>query len=432
MTFYTYLIILTVLLMLAMSLHVGVLSDFTKKQKTWYLVTFTAVMICAVCEYAVHGMVYRASLAPLLTVLTVIQFSLAPILSVLFSGALGVPNQGRAAIAGFAVSFLTEVVCVGSGKIFFFNENGYSRGEWFFIYTVFYLVSLVYLMYMINIVSQRFRHRDNWTIAMVLVIIIAGIVPMALYRLNVTYIAIAISASLMYIYYKDLIQQDIRDELILHQKKVSDMQEHIISGMANLIENRDMETGEHILRTSSYVRKLAETAVEEGVYTDQLNEHVINLYCTLAPLHDVGKIMVSDTILKKPGRLTEAEFEEMKKHAAAGGKIVKDILDGIADGESLTIAEDIATYHHEWWNGKGYPCGLQGEDIPLPARIMAIADVFDALTSERCYKKQMTPEEAFEIIREESGTHFDPNLVRVFLNHKAEYVAIQSGETGSV
>ena len=166
----------------------------------------------------------------------------------------------------------------------------------------------------------------------------------------------------------------------------------------------------------------AENAEKDGVYTDIIDEHFISLLYSLAPLHDVGKIVVSDQILKKPGKLTPEEFEEMKKHASAGGKVVRQILSGITDDEFIDFASDIATYHHEKWDGSGYPEHLSGDKIPLSARIMAIADVYDALTSERCYKKAMSPEKAFTIIQEESGTHFDPKLVEVFLKHKEEFI----------
>ena len=138
-------------------------------------------------------------------------------------------------------------------------------------------------------------------------------------------------------------------------------------------------------------------------------------------MHDIGKIIVSDSILKKPGKLTIDEFDLMKKHAEVGGTVVKEVLNGITDEEYLDFASDIATYHHEWWNGTGYPKGLKEEEIPLNARIMALADVFDALISVRCYKDSIPIEDAFKIIESEKGTHFDPLLVDVMLKHKEEF-----------
>jgi len=218
------------------------------------------------------------------------------------------------------------------------------------------------------------------------------------------------------------VQQDIKAELVTNQKKLSDMQEHIISGLANLIENRDLETGEHITRTKAYVKALAEDARKDGVYADVLDDHFISLLETLAPMHDIGKIVVSDAILKKPGKLTSEEFEKMKKHAAVGGTVVREVLSGITDEEYLSFASDIATYHHERWDGRGYPRGLKEEEIPLSARIMAVADVFDALISRRCYKEPLPPEQALAILEEEAGTHFDPKLISVFLAHKEDFI----------
>lgn len=379
-------------------------------------------MFCAAAEFAVHCGYYDPKFAVPLTILTVLQFSVSPILALLFAGALGRDKQSKIALAFFAINPLFEIAAAPFGLIFRFDETGYSRGEYFFIYGIFYFISLIYLLINMIVVGKKFRHRDLSTIIMVLVVLIAGIVPMTIQRINITYVAIAIAASLCYIYYNDLVQQDIQAELILNQQKISGMQAHMISGLANLIENRDMETGEHILRTSSYVKLLAEDARRDGVYADALNDHFISLMFTLAPKHDIGKILIPDSILKKPGKLTKEEFDRMKQHAAMGGTIVRDVLNGITDEEYLSFAADIATYHHERWDGTGYPNGLAADSIPLSARIMAIADVFDALISERCYKKAMSTEEAFEVIRAEAGSHFDPRLARVFLDHKEDFI----------
>lgn len=421
MTFYSSIILLTELMMIAMVLHVLRYSGFTREQKKWYLFTFISVMLCAACEFAVHGVNYTPSLAIPLTIITVLQFSVAPLLGVFFTGALGLYRSARIASLLFSLNFIVEAVAAPFGLIFYFNDEGYFRGKFFAVYTAFYVVSLIYLVINMVIVGRKFRNRDITTIIMIIVILVAGIIPMTLYKLNVTYIAVAISASLCYIYYNDLVQQDIQEELVVSQKKMTQMQEHIINGLANLIEDRDMETGEHIIRTSAYVKLLAEKARNDGVYADQLDDRFILLMYTLAPMHDIGKIIISDKILRKPGRLTDEEFEQMKRHAAVGGTVVREVLNGVSDEEYLSFAADIATYHHEWWNGNGYPKGLKEENIPLAARIMAIADVFDALISVRCYKKAMTFDEAFQTIKDETGTHFDPNLATVFLNHREEF-----------
>ncbi|MBO4283218.1 MAG: HD-GYP domain-containing protein [Clostridia bacterium] len=421
MTFYMSAIILTELMMIAMTLHVLHYSGFTREQKTWYLLTFLAVMLCSAAEFAVHCGKYDARFAVPLTILTVLQFSVAPLLGVLFSGALGLPGQTRIAIWFFAANFLAEAVAAPFGLVFSFGADGYARGRLFLIYEAFYLVSLVYLIVSMVRVGRRFRNRDTRTIAMILVILVAGIVPMTIFQLNITYIAIAIGASLCYIYYNDLVQEDVREALINNQAALSRMQSHIITGLASLIENRDVETGEHVLRTGAFVETLTRDAILDGVYSDKLNDQFVSKMTTLAPMHDIGKIVVSDQILRKPGRLTPEEFELMKRHAAVGGDVIREVLEGVTDEDYLSFASDIATYHHERWDGTGYPKGLKGNEIPLAARIMAIADVFDALVSERCYKKPFSIEESIKIIEEGAGTQFDPELVGVFLRHRAEF-----------
>lgn len=198
------------------------------------------------------------------------------------------------------------------------------------------------------------------------------------------------------------------------------LQNHIINSLASLVENRDADTGDHIQRTSAYVEILARKAMEHGIYTDVITEEFIEVVRRAAPMHDIGKIVVSDTVLKKPGKLTPEEFEQMKLHAIEGGRIINEVIGVSEDKEYVAIASDVATYHHERWDGKGYPYGLQGTEIPISARLMAIADVFDALVSPRCYKEPMSQDKAFRIIQEESGSHFDPVLAQLFLDTRDE------------
>lgn len=312
MTFYTSVIIMTELMMIAMLLHVLNYSGFTKTQKTWYLLTFISIMLCAAAEYAVHCGYYNPAYKIPLTVITVLQFSISPLLGVLFTGALGLTKQAKFAIFFVSASAVAEIISAPFGLIFYFDENGYQRGNYFFIYGIFYFVSLLYLIVCMTFVGKRFRHRDAVTIIMILVILVAGIVPMTLYKLNITYIAIALSASLCYIYYNDLVQQDIKSELVANQEKLTNMQGHIISSLASLIESRDTETGDHVSRTGAFVETLARDAIKHGVYTATLNERYVDMLRMLAPMHDIGKIVVSDKILRKPGKLTDEEYEQMK------------------------------------------------------------------------------------------------------------------------
>ncbi len=414
MDFYLSSIILIVFLMLAMTIHVIRYSGFDRHQKGWYIVTFVSAMFCAVAEYAVHCGYYNQALSVPLTILTVLQFSVAPFIAVSFSGALGLHKQAKKAIWFFLPHVVIELIAAPFGWIFYFAEDGYHRGNLFIIYCAFYFLGLIYLMGSMLKAGCNFKHRDKSTIIMIALTLIAGIIPVTFLNIHTAYISIGMAACLCYIYYNDLVQEDTQAELIANQKKITDMQEHMISGLASIIESRDMDTGLHVARTRELVKIISEGALKEGVDTDEINDQYIDLIYTLAPMHDVGKIVVSDTILKKPSRLTPEEFEQIKAHAKSGGVIVRKILSGITDESYLKFASDIATYHHERWDGKGYPAGLKGEEIPLCARIMAIADVYDALTSERCYKKAMRSDEAARIIKEESGTHFDPELVDVF------------------
>lgn len=207
-------------------------------------------------------------------------------------------------------------------------------------------------------------------------------------------------------------------EVYFQNNKITQLQNHIINSLASLVENRDSDTGEHIQRTSAYVEIIARKAFEKHVYPDFINEQFISLIKRAAPMHDIGKIVVPDGILKKPGRLTPEEFEKMKLHTTEGSLIIQQIVGVSEDKKYVQIAIDVSKGHHERWDGKGYPNNLKENEIPVAARIMAIADVFDALVSPRCYKDPIPVEEAFRILREESGSHFDPILVEVFLSER--------------
>ncbi len=202
----------------------------------------------------------------------------------------------------------------------------------------------------------------------------------------------------------------------VHQKgdQLANMQNGLIYILADLVESRDKCTGDHVRKTAAYVKLILQLLKEDGVYPDVINDDYIKDVCNSAPLHDVGKIKVSDVILNKPARLTDEEYEEMKKHTTEGKTIIESAMALSKDAGYLNEALNLATYHHEKWDGTGYPVGMKGEEIPLSARIMAVSDVFDALVSTRSYKKPFTFEEAMKIIVDGSGTHFDPKIVKVF------------------
>lgn len=194
----------------------------------------------------------------------------------------------------------------------------------------------------------------------------------------------------------------------------------MVMGFATLVENRDGSTGGHIRRTSLYVRLLVEELKRRGLYEDILTIDYMENLIKAAPMHDIGKISVPDNVLQKPGKLTNEEFDVMKQHSVKGGDIIRETFGNLEDEAYTQMAYEVARYHHEKWNGAGYPEGLKGNDIPLSARIMAIADVFDAVSEKRCYREAMPLEKCFDIITEGSGQHFEPVLVEVFLDIRNE------------
>ena len=196
------------------------------------------------------------------------------------------------------------------------------------------------------------------------------------------------------------------------------IQEVSIRALAHLAETRDPETGNHILRTQGYVQQLALGLRAHPRFASTLNDRYIRLLTRSAPLHDIGKVGIPDAILQKPGSLTPEEWEIMKTHARLGSEAIELAeRDAAEPVEFLSLAKEIARLHHEKWDGTGYPDGLAGEAIPVSARIMALADVFDALISPRVYKKPMPYEEARDIITAGRGRHFDPDMVDAFIAH---------------
>lgn len=180
-------------------------------------------------------------------------------------------------------------------------------------------------------------------------------------------------------------------------------QDVTIEAIASLAEYRDTETGGHIYRTKNYVKLIAKRLQEKGKYLDSLSDGVIEMFYKSAPLHDIGKIAIRDEILLKPGKLTEEEFNEMKKHTTIGSEVLSVPLKKLGENSFLKYAMEFSKYHHEKWDGSGYPGGIKGEEIPISGRIMALADVYDALISERVYKPAFSHEEAVDIIKAESG-----------------------------
>ncbi|MCQ2590427.1 MAG: HD domain-containing protein [Treponema sp.] len=199
--------------------------------------------------------------------------------------------------------------------------------------------------------------------------------------------------------------------------KIRTIQEKTILGMAQMVESRDMSTGGHIKRTSDVVRIFSHKLLNANM---GFTQEFLDLVIRSAPMHDLGKIGVDDAILRKAGKFNDEEYKQMKNHAEIGGKMVNDILTEVEEDNFVTIAQNVAHYHHEKVDGHGYPHGLKKDQIPVEARIMALADVFDALVSKRCYKSAFSYDDAFRIIEESAGSHFDEDLARIFLTCRPE------------
>lgn len=213
-------------------------------------------------------------------------------------------------------------------------------------------------------------------------------------------------------------------------RRMENYNSEIVTSFATLVESRDSSTGSHVKRTKSYVKILLDEIKTNNLYSSIMTKDFEDKMMNAAPMHDIGKISIPDTILQKPGKLTDEEYNVMKKHSVLGGEIIQEIFKDMDDKEFLNIAYDVTRYHHEKWNGNGYPEGLVGKEIPFSARIMAIADVFDAISAKRCYRDAMPLEKCFAIIKEGKGVDFDPVLTDLFLNakEKVEKVCKESQE----
>lgn len=211
-------------------------------------------------------------------------------------------------------------------------------------------------------------------------------------------------------------------------RKIEIMQNKLIQAFANIVEWSDQYTGDHIKRTSKYVQIISEQLVKSGYYTDILTPETIKLYAEAAPLHDIGKINIPNNILSKPGKFTPEEYEIMKTHSRTGYEIITKDLKELENPEYIEIASQMALYHHERWDGSGYPNGISGKDIPLCGRIMAAADVLDALLSKRQYKEAFNIDTALSFYESGRGQHFEPCISDAVLLLKDEIIKISQCE----
>lgn len=334
-------------------------------------------------------------------------------------------------LAALLVLLYLILLCVTPITGFFYTfteEQHYIRGKFYLVSILIQIVLYAEALFLVLKYHKRVSKHQNLAFASFIFIPFIGQVIQT-FNYGVTLNSFCVMLSFMIIYINIIQELEERIEkqnvdISEKEKSLINLQHQTILSLSNLVENRDTDTGEHVRRTSAYVKALAIACKKEGLYPEIINESFIYSIEQAAPLHDIGKIVVPDFILKKPGKLTVDEFEQMQRHAKEGGRIIREVLGIGHDKEYVKLACEIATSHHEKWNGKGYPYHLNKENIPLSARIMAIADVFDALVSPRCYKQPMPYDDAFKIIKDEAGQHFDPTLVNIFLNIKSEVIDI--------
>ena len=308
------------------------------------------------------------------------------------------------------VSLVLIVAGIGQLKYLHGQTTNYSMG--FSVYVCFGTLFFYYgiILYLL-IARHRFLPKEK-KLGTASIIIIVGTILM----LQIIYpeaLLTSICATILLVgIYVDFENPSIR--------RLTVYNDSMVEGFATMVENRDDNTGGHIRRTRAYVNLMMHKMRHDKRYEDIVNKDYLVNVSNAAPLHDVGKIATPDRILQKPGKLTDEEYAVMKEHAARGGEIILNTFKDIDNPEFQKIAYEVARFHHEKYNGKGYPDGLSGEQIPLHARVMAIADVFDAVSQKRCYREAMPIDQCFDIIAKGSGTDFDPYLTQMFLDSRAE------------
>ena len=280
-----------------------------------------------------------------------------------------------------------------------------------------YLNALVYLLFLFFVVTLYRKKIEKNRYAGVIMSIAVSLTVMILQSIFPEILITSIVPAAFILGFYLLMEDPSYRRLEKHNYEM-------ISGFSTLVENKDDSTGGHILRTKQYVEIIQNQLQNEKKYRNIISRDFVKNMLNAAPMHDIGKISTPDVILQKPGKLTPEEYEIMKQHAPRGGEIIMETFSRLDNPEFLKTAYYVARYHHEKWNGNGYPEGLDGEKIPLCARIMAIADVFDAVSAKRCYRDAMPIDQCFQIIENGRGTDFDPDLVDVFLDAKEEIIKV--------
>ena len=334
------------------------------------------------------------------------------------TGALSKNRRRRSLLhVPYFVNILIVVLNIGSLEFREGTYTNYSMGV--SAYTCFAMVG-IYVLFTLVVFFQRWNYIEGKKRISILTYLLTmgGITVLQAFFPEILLTSVVVTLMVIGIY---LNQEDPA------LNEISRYHNEMVMSFATLVENKDGSTGGHIKRTTAYVKLLAEELRERGYYREVLTKDYIQNLCQSAPMHDIGKIAVPDVVLQKPGRLTEEEFEIMKKHTTDGSRIIDETFGNLGNEAYTRMAYQMARSHHEKWCGKGYPDGLKEKEIPLCARIMAVADVFDAVSEKRCYRDAMPLDQCFAIISEGSGRDFDPVIAEVFLDSRAKAEQIHSG-----
>ena len=293
--------------------------------------------------------------------------------------------------------------------------SNYSMGV--SAYTCF-AMGLIYALAIMVILAVRYSSietRNRVSLVMCMLMVLISTVVQAIFP-YILITSVTVTALILGLYLNQ------EDPLIL---ELYCLQKEMIMGFATLIESRDESTGEHVRRTSDYVRIILDGLKADKNHRKLITKEFYDYMLLAAPLHDIGKISIPDNILQKKGKLTPQEFEVIKTHTTSGADIIRETFGHTANEKYFDIAYNVALYHHEKYSGTGYPCGKKGKSIPLEARIMAVADVYDAISEKRCYRDALPPDVCFSIILEGRGTDFDPDIVDIFLRNKEKVLGVR-------
>lgn len=376
---------------------------------------------CVTCYF-----MYAVSIVfPLLILLSYLHLLHIPIKTILVPCILTIVIDLILVLLRFfkAPSFFIKYYCLISIEIVL---GIMSTNAQIAIYMTYIVAPVVSCVYFDKVLTRRIAFFGYFMMIVGLVfrangVVDCGLTTMSSLKWFATY---AIGFSIEYIvltlicYAISVRARKVLEDVFKRKQKIEFMQQQMIYSFANIIESRDDVTGQHVKRTSAYVRLIAEELKYNGFYADELDDTSLEYICLAAPIHDIGKLKIPDSILCKPGGLTDAEYNAIKSHTVRGEEIIEKTMSNLENEEFMHYAKNVALYHHERWDGTGYPMGISGRNIPLCARIMAVADVFDALVSKRSYKNSFTLDDAFEQLEKSSGTQFEPLIVELFINQK--------------